>query len=98
MPWHEKKGLGWQEQIIRELKERELAKIDDTPRQRCEVRVGGRKRRPIHFHRFRSRRGLRQPDTLGRFVELTFKEAVSGPLALGFGCHFGLGLFRRQSE
>ncbi len=25
--------------------------------------------------------------------ELEFAEAVSGPLALGYGCHFGLGLF-----
>jgi CRISPR-associated protein Csb2 len=25
--------------------------------------------------------------------ELEFAEAVSGPVALGFGCHFGLGLF-----
>lgn len=25
--------------------------------------------------------------------ELQFAEAVSGPLALGYGCHFGLGFF-----
>jgi CRISPR-associated protein Csb2 len=36
---------------------------------------------------------LRQPDALGRFVELTFEDPLAGPLALGFGCHFGLGLF-----
>lgn len=43
--------------------------------------------------RFRSRRGLIQPNRLGSFWRLTFSEPVQGPLALGFGCHFGLGLF-----
>jgi CRISPR-associated protein Csb2 len=59
------------------------------------VDVGkGRKRRPIHFQRFRSRRGLSQPDRLGGFWRLTFPEPVEGPLALGFACHYGLGLFK----
>jgi CRISPR-associated protein Csb2 len=26
-------------------------------------------------------------------VEITFREALAGPLALGFGCHYGLGMF-----
>ena len=25
--------------------------------------------------------------------EIEFAEPVAGPIALGFGCHFGLGLF-----
>lgn len=25
--------------------------------------------------------------------EIEFAEPVCGPIALGFGCHFGLGLF-----
>jgi len=37
---------------------------------------------------------LHQPDRLGSFWRLTFPEPVAGPLALGFGCHFGLGLFK----
>ncbi len=60
------------------------------------IMVNGRPRRAAHFHRFRSRRGLTQPDTQGSFWRLTFAEPVSGPLALGFGCHFGLGLFRSE--
>jgi CRISPR-associated protein Csb2 len=55
--------------------------------------AGGRRLKPLHFHRFRSKRGLTQPDTLGRIVELRFAEPIRGPVALGFGCHFGLGLF-----
>lgn len=57
------------------------------------VSKSGRRLRPLQFHRFRHKRGLNQPDTLGRFVELRFAEPVRGPVALGFGCHFGLGLF-----
>jgi CRISPR-associated protein Csb2 len=57
------------------------------------VRVRGRLRRAIHFHRFRSRGGERQPDTIGTFLRLSFDEPIEGPLALGYACHFGLGLF-----
>lgn len=96
MPWHEKKGFGLKEQIVRELIERGFPE----PKGFVEVntrQIRGRDIRPIHFHRFRSRRGLTQPDRLGRFVELTLEQPVIGPLALGFGCHFGLGLFRPSS-
>ena len=93
MPWHAKKGFGWAEQIARELEERRLPQLVEPPRELCSIRINGRERRPIHFHRFRSRRGLLQPDALGRFLELTFEVPLKGPLALGFGCHFGLGLF-----
>lgn len=61
------------------------------------VKVRDRPRRSVHFHRFRSKRGLRQPDTQGCFLRLTFAEPVTGPLALGFGCHYGLGMFQADS-
>ena len=93
MPWHAKKEFGWAEQIVRELKERGLPSLAEPPRELRSIPIKGRERRPIHFGRFRSRRGLQQPDTLGRFLELTFEASFEGPLALGFGCHFGLGLF-----
>ncbi|MBI3371905.1 MAG: type I-U CRISPR-associated protein Cas5/Cas6 [Betaproteobacteria bacterium] len=57
------------------------------------VQHGGRALRPLHFHRFRRKSGLVQPDTLGRVLELRFAQPIRGPLALGFACHFGLGLF-----
>jgi CRISPR-associated protein Csb2 len=98
MPWHAKKGFGWVEQIARELKQRGLPSLAEPPREIPPIQINGRGRRPIHFDRFRSRRGLRQPDTLGRFMELTFQGPIKGPLALGFGCHFGLGLFRRKQD
>lgn len=93
-PWHVKKRLSIDDQIRRECRERgipEPVAIEAFD----EVDLGkGRKRRPIAFRRFRSRRGLTQPDRLGSFRCLTFSEPIAGPLALGFGCHYGLGLFR----
>jgi CRISPR-associated protein Csb2 len=93
-PWYVKKHLSVEDQLRHECRERGLAEpIALEPFD--EVNVGkGRKRRPIHFHRFRKRRGLAQPDRLGSFWRLTFAKPVAGPLALGFACHFGLGLFR----
>ncbi|MEI8573074.1 type I-U CRISPR-associated protein Cas5/Cas6 [Methylomonas sp. LW13] len=91
-PWHCKKDFDVSAQIRRECRERELPEptgIQPLPT----IKPHGRELRPIDFHRFRSKRGLVQPDTRGSFWQLTFAEPVTGPLALGFGCHFGLGLF-----
>ncbi|MFO1155213.1 MAG: type I-U CRISPR-associated protein Csb2 [Rhodospirillales bacterium] len=87
-PWHLKRTLGPADQIRKECRLRGFAEPEPT-----EFLVDQRHRRPVHFHRFRSKRGLVQPDTRGSFWELTFDAPVSGPIALGFGCHFGLGLF-----
>ncbi len=92
-PWHVKKNFGIEDQLRRECRERGLPEpvlLESFD----EVSVSnGRKRRPIHFQRFRARRGLTQPDRLGSFWRLTFPEPIAGPLAFGFACHFGLGLF-----
>ncbi len=99
-PWHIKKNFSIEDQIRRECRERgipEPVAIEAFD----EVNIGKNlNRRPIHFHRFRSRRGLHQPDRVGGFWRLTFADPVEGPLALGFACHYGLGLFRpmRQGE
>ena len=102
-PWHLKKPqmrtpaatveaiLG---QLQREWRGRgtglpDLLEIREFP----SVQHGGRALRPLHFHRFRRKRGLVQPDALGRLLELRFTQPVRGPLCLGYGSHFGLGLF-----
>ncbi len=93
-PWHTKKRFAIEDQIRRECRERGLPEptILETF---DEVDVGkNRKCGPIHFRRFRNRRGLTQPARLGSFWRLTFPEPITGPLALGFACHFGLGVFR----
>ncbi len=64
--------------------------------ERQEVSSGGSTRRVLHFHRFRSRGREAQHDTAGIFLDVVFPEPVDGPLALGYGSHFGLGLFVRS--
>lgn len=53
----------------------------------------GRSFRWIEFKRYR--RGVSKP-VMGKSFgfKVTFKEPVMGPLALGYGCHYGLGLLR----
>lgn len=90
-PWHAKKGFDSARQLLREcrlrgLPEPELEWVEALP-------LGRAQRRPVHFQRFRKRRGLIQPDRQGSFWRLHFPQTITGPLALGFGCHFGMGLF-----
>jgi len=51
-----------------------------------------------HFVRRRTRGGAPPPQDLGWFVRLTFPDPVQGPICLGYGGHFGLGLFQREPE
>lgn len=90
-PWFRKKSFTLEDQLRRECRERGLPE-PNLQRLRS-IRVNGRERRSVHFHRFRNRRGLTQPDTRGSFWQLRFPEPVRGPVALGFGCHYGLGMF-----
>jgi CRISPR-associated protein Csb2 len=96
-PWYRKKGFMHEDQLRRECRERGLPEPNAESIESIED--GGRMLRPVHFHRFRRSRSRgvrrqRQPDTQGSFWELTFPEPVAGPIALGFGCHHGLGIFR----
>lgn len=87
-PWHTKKHFGVEEQIKRECQERGItAEI-------LSVEPAQTDNRATEFARFRHKRGLTQPDTVGSFCRIRFSQAIDGPLALGFGCHFGLGMFR----
>ena len=48
--------------------------------------------RSLQFQTRRQGGGLRG-DGSGSAFEILFPEPVTGPLAFGYGCHFGLGLF-----
>jgi CRISPR-associated protein Csb2 len=77
-------------QLVRELNVRELPEPASIKRIEGYA-VGGRPMvRWLEFQtqRFNGTQGF----GLAGF-ELEFAEPVAGPLALGFGCHFGLGLF-----
>jgi CRISPR-associated protein Csb2 len=93
-PWFAKRSFGHVEQLKRECRERGIPEpVSVALLENIDV-GGGRQLRAVQFRRIRSKRGLRQPDRLGRLLRLEFAEPVAGPVALGFGCHFGLGLFR----
>jgi CRISPR-associated protein Csb2 len=46
-----------------------------------------------HFVRRRTNRGTQPPVDAGYALRLHLREAISGPLAIGYGSHFGLGTF-----
>ncbi|MGH8759682.1 MAG: type I-G CRISPR-associated protein Csb2 [Burkholderiales bacterium] len=102
-PWHLKKPqmrspAAMAEAICEQLRRESHGRGIGLPdlvdiRELLSVQHGGRALRPLHFHRFRRKRGLVQPDTLGRLLQIRFAQPVRGPLCLGFGSHFGLGLF-----
>jgi CRISPR-associated protein Csb2 len=89
-PWHSKPGFDAIEQAVRELETRNTFPPLVNATAADHSHSG---RRAVGFRRIRSRRGLRQPDATGCFLTLTFAEPFCGPLALGFACHYGLGLF-----
>lgn len=97
-PWHCKKNFSIEDQIRRECRMRSLPEpIFCTRLNHIPMGRENKPRRPVHFHRFRSKRGLVQPDTAGSFWRIRFEHPQAGPLALGYGSHFGLGLFAPES-
>ncbi len=57
------------------------------------IDLGGALRRAVHFHRFRTRGREAQPDAGGALLDIVLPKPIEGPLAIGYGSHFGLGLF-----
>ena len=94
MPWYAKRNFGAVDQITREIRQRGTF----PALSRVEIDQSDRHKRAATFHRIRSRGGLIQPDKLGSFLTLTFTEKIVGPLAFGFACHYGLGLFTATGE
>ena len=54
-------------------------------------------RRLRHYIRRRTR-GNAPPHDVGYGIRLEFPQPVTGPIILGYGCHFGLGLFAWELE
>ena len=88
-PWHQKPRLPQPDMLRRECGLRglpplaEVVPLDGGARIRPEVRWRWRGSTPPG------------PGT-GALWRLVFDAPVGGPLALGYGCHFGLGLFGRE--
>lgn len=96
-PWHIKPKRKLlqevQRYITREFQARGLASpIVSIPEEQS-IKEGGKK---LLLSRFHYRRHNKAPPPSGRglLLELHFDQPFIGPLALGYGCHFGLGLFR----
>ena len=87
------KAAGYPGEVRRLLKRRGLDADDTDVERRETIDIGGTPRRAIHFHRFRSRGREAQPDAAGALLGITLAEPIEGPLAIGYGSHFGLGLF-----
>ncbi len=99
---HLKKNSGYAGEVKRLLKRRKIiceSLVDGVQVEIMQsLSIGGTVRHTSNFHRFRSQRGEKQTDTQGTFLRLIFPEAITGPISLGFACHFGLGLFERASS
>ena len=87
------KASGYAGEVRRLLKRRGLDVAGVQVDELDTIEVGGTPRRAIHFHRFRSRGREVQPDAAGALLGITLPEVIEGPLAIGYGSHFGLGLF-----
>lgn len=93
------KAAGYEGEVTRLLKSRGMDErfgfdaADVSVTELREISSGGSTRRAVQFHRFRSRGREAQPDAAGILLELVFPKHIEGPVALGYGSHFGLGLF-----
>ena len=88
------KASGYAGEVRRLLERRGLDATNVRVEELETIDIGGTPRRAIHFHRFRSRGREAQPDAAGVLLSILLPQAIEGPLALGYGSHFGLGLFR----
>lgn len=99
-PWYVKKRLRIEDQIRRECRDRGLP--EPMTYERLTYVEAGRRgsRRALRFKCHRDRRHGQNPlpDTVGSFWRLRFAEPLTCPLALGTFCHFGLGLFRPETD
>lgn len=92
-PWYRKARFGLEEQLRRECSLRDWG---EPVFERLEtILVGQRPLRPDAFQVIRAKQGVRQPDRRGSFWRLTFSEPIAGPVTLGFGRFWGMGLFQR---
>ena len=87
------KSAGYSGELRRLLKLRRMYVDDIQIIPLPGIEVGGTFRRAIHFHRFRSRGNESRYDSGGTLLKIVFPRPIEGPLAVGYGSHFGLGLF-----
>ncbi len=62
------------------------------------LKIRGKQIRSLNFQRFRKGKPNNPADQRGHLLRLHFDTPPQGPLALGYACHFGLGLFRPEKN
>ena len=92
------KAAGYAGEVRRLLRRRGLDATAVDVKRREAIDVGGIPRRALNFHRFRSRGREAQPDAAGALLDIVLPEAIEGPLSIGYGSHFGLGLFAAEPD
>lgn len=84
-------------QLRNELARRGLpSPVNVEPVQHIEVR--GKRVRWLEFRRERLTGGGRLASPAGYGFRVTFPQPVTGPVALGYGCHYGLGQFIAERD
>lgn len=90
VPWHVKKNFGVKEQIKREIGPKEIESIDIE----STSMINTHKNKKIPTKQFRTKRNGKGPITNTAYsLVINFKKPRKGPCAIGYGRHFGLGLF-----
>ena len=79
------------DQVNLELRRRGLPEAKTVMWRRTLRLSNNREFSPLEFYLWR--RGHPSPVGGAYFFDVEFDEDVSGPITLGYGCHFGLGLF-----
>ncbi|CUS38393.1 putative CRISPR-associated protein GSU0054/csb2 [Candidatus Nitrospira nitrosa] len=79
-------------QVVRDLLRRGFPTPEHIEHQ-DHTTIMGKKVRWLEFRRFRCGGGGQFADSRGFGFDIVFAEPVRGPIALGYGCHFGLGQF-----
>lgn len=90
-PWHAKPRFSHPDMIRRECRERGLPPL-------LAVEPAGDDAKYYVVPRWRWRRSTPPGNGGGTQWRLVFDAPAAGPLALGYGCHFGLGLFVPDSD
>lgn len=90
-PWHPKPRFTHVDMIQRECQERDLPSL---------LAIEPVDERSVNCVRPRWRWRRNAPPGNGKCTQwrLVFDAPVTGPLALGYGCHFGLGLFHPDCD
>ena len=92
------KASGYAGEVRRLLNRRGLDATGVEVTELPTIDIGGAPRRVIHFHRFRTRGREAQPDAAGALLGIALPQPLEGPLAIGYGSHFGLGLFAATDD